>query len=84
MHFVNVKLQSWTARNNEILTQKPKNTSILSLSSWTACFSVHFRNHKCISPESHRGGRSESVPDLNINANARSVTGSVHVYSALQ
>ena len=78
MHFVNVKLQSWTARNNEILTQKPKNTA------WTACFSVHFRNHKCISPESHRGGRSESVPDLNINANARSVTGSVHVYTALQ
>ena len=29
------------------------------------------RDHKCISPESRRGGRSESVPDLNINANAR-------------
>ena len=29
------------------------------------------RNHKCINPESRRGGRSESVPDLNINANSR-------------
>merc|ERR1719360_89106 len=29
------------------------------------------RDHKCINPESRRGGRSESVPDLNINANAR-------------
>ena len=32
---------------------------------------LFYRNHKCINPEISRGGRSESVPDLNINGNAR-------------